>query len=108
MSKFYTAAVRLNNRPNSAQLFLLPPEKFNTDILNKYLLEFTQIIITFLIQRCDEILLDFPLGSLKGKTRTTIDGVTIHSFQGIPYAEPVVNESRFQVSLTKSVISLKL
>ncbi|CAG9856744.1 unnamed protein product [Phyllotreta striolata] len=44
----------------------------------------------------DEVLLETPLGSIKGKTRTTIDNIVLYSFQGIPYAEPMVNESRFQ------------
>ncbi|XP_056641583.1 uncharacterized protein LOC130448317 [Diorhabda sublineata] len=49
----------------------------------------------------EEVLLDFPLGSLKGKTRTTINGVKIYSFQGIPYAEPPVGQYRFQATKEK-------
>ncbi|XP_072385322.1 juvenile hormone esterase-like [Diabrotica undecimpunctata] len=63
------------------------------------------LLISTVLLECssnsDEILLDFPLGTVKGKTRATVNGVTVHSFQGIPFAEPVVNESRFEVAKPK-------
>ncbi|CAG9861803.1 unnamed protein product [Phyllotreta striolata] len=55
-----------------------------------------------LVRGDDEYLLDFPLGKLKGKTRTTITGVTLYSFQGVPFAEPPLNEYRFQAPKMKS------
>ncbi|XP_056642441.1 juvenile hormone esterase-like [Diorhabda sublineata] len=49
----------------------------------------------------DDYYQPFPLGIVKGKKRTTITGVTVYSFQGIPYAEPPTGEYRFRSAKPK-------
>ncbi|CAH1115540.1 unnamed protein product [Psylliodes chrysocephalus] len=72
---------------------------YNFKIMQLYLIFACSICFTFVIG--DEYLLDFPLGRVLGKTRTTITGVTLYSFQGVPFAEPPVNELRFQAPIPK-------
>ncbi|KAG5895361.1 hypothetical protein JTB14_029588 [Gonioctena quinquepunctata] len=50
----------------------------------------------------EEILLGLPTGQIKGRIRTTITGASMYSFQGIPFAEPPINELRFQAPKVKS------
>lgn len=46
----------------------------------------------------EKLTVEVEEGSLKGTTRTDINGRTIYGFQGIPYAKPPVGELRFKVS----------
>ncbi|XP_072385060.1 esterase E4-like [Diabrotica undecimpunctata] len=59
------------------------------------------IYISFSLVNGEDVLVKLPLGTVKGKTRTTITGVKLYSFQGIPFAEPPINENRFQIAKPK-------
>lgn len=36
-------------------------------------------------------------GQIKGRVQKTVAGTIFHTFSGIPFAEPPINELRFQV-----------
>ncbi|CAH1975183.1 unnamed protein product [Acanthoscelides obtectus] len=50
----------------------------------------------------EDVLVQLPLGTVKGLTRSTAKGTTFYSFQGIPYAEKPIGDLRFQVPVSKS------
>lgn len=44
-----------------------------------------------------EVIIDTPLGKLRGKKTVTYKNFPYYSFQGIPYAKPPVGNLRFKV-----------
>jgi len=51
----------------------------------------------------NSVTVDTFLGTIHGKVETTDDGVEIHKFLGIPYAQPPVGELRFQPPVSVSL-----
>lgn len=48
----------------------------------------------------EEVLLDIPLGTLKGLKKTTaFHEMPMYSFQGIPYVEPNIGPNKFRVCI---------
>ncbi|KAJ8983203.1 hypothetical protein NQ317_016424 [Molorchus minor] len=48
------------------------------------------------LQAAEEVILELPDGTIKGNIEITLTNRTFYSFMGIPYAEPPVDELRFQ------------
>nr|AIY68368.1 esterase [Leptinotarsa decemlineata] len=49
----------------------------------------------------EDILVQLPIGQIRGGTRKTITGTNLYYFQGVPFAEPPINELRFQAPRPK-------
>jgi carboxylesterase type B len=60
--------------------------------------------VYFLFLSCDSAIVETQYGFVEGRTKVTENGVTYHSFQGIPYARPPKDSLRFRVSIESKYI----
>lgn len=55
-----------------------------------------------LILLTESTIVQTQYGPVEGRIRTTENGISYHSFQGIPYATPLTESLRFRVSVQKA------
>ena len=70
--------------------------------MNPYRRMFCQVLLTFVwLTVTNGIVIETPLGPVKGSIEYSIRGQEFYSFKGIPYAEPPIGNLRFMKPLPK-------
>lgn len=68
------------------------------------ILTLTIILTISKINSCENPIVQFPLGTISGFIKNTIDGRQYYAFEGIPYAKSPVDELRFEVIKSKLLL----